>query len=109
RKMLGQQVKESGAILCIFASELSPRALVDTGSLSERLWIRLNQEGYGVHPLTIPSLLSYDLQMGLLPSNFPVKYRVLLEEGKDILTQQFEAPSHLSPVWMFRVGKAPPL
>ena len=102
-------LKSSAGLLCLSTPEEGSRALISVGRLSMRLWLRLTQLGYGVQPLTIPSLLMYNAKNGLLDAETQRRFGARYPEGERIFRREFGIPASHQPVWLWRIGLSSPL
>lgn len=104
-----RKLVESGqGVVCLSISGTDRAHLVSVGRLGLRFWVKLNQTGMGVQPLTASSLLTYFARREISP---PLKAKARQETALGLakFQQQFQLPPSLVPVWLFRVGKAAPL
>lgn len=99
----------SAGLLCISTSEEAPQALVSVGRLAMRVWLRLSQLGYGVQPLTIPSLLMYNAKRGMLDAETERLFGARYAEGERLLRGELAIPADHQPVWLWRIGISDPL
>jgi len=102
-----RQLASSAALLLITARDRSPEAMVQAGRLGLVAWVRLNQAGFSVQPMTIQSLPVYHAATGGLREGTPAESVDLFVQGRGVLERAFgHAPDEL-PVWMFRTGLSP--
>jgi len=102
-----RQLASSAALFLITASDRSPEAMVRAGRLGLVAWVRLNQAGFSVQPMTIQSLPVYHAATGGLREGTPAESVDLFVQGRGVLERAFgHAPDEL-PVWMFRTGLSP--
>jgi hypothetical protein len=101
------QLTSSAALLLITVGSKKKEDLVAAGRLGFVAWLRLNQAGYAVQPMTIQSTPLYDdLVVGPRPSMRP-EHVALYRRGHGIVRRAFgHGPDDL-PVWMLRTGLAP--
>jgi hypothetical protein len=104
-----QLLRSSAGLFCISTRNRGPFALMEAGRLAMRLWLRLTQLGYGVHPLTLSSLLLYNAKIGVLDPDSVRLFGRRYAEGESILRTAFSIPDDNLPVWMFRTGRSSPL
>jgi hypothetical protein len=102
-----RQLASSAALFLITAREQTPARMVDAGRLGLAAWVRLNQAGCAVQPMTIQSLPVYHAATTGLRPGTPAEDADLFLEGRGVLERAFgHGPDEL-PVWMFRTGISP--
>lgn len=104
---LKRQLESSAGLVCISIPNIDSSNIVHAGRLMMMVWLSLNQQGYGVQPLTICSMISLCARYGLI--ELPRKWIDFFREGENILRQEFSIPLGLEPIWMIRTGQATPL
>ncbi|MCY1022296.1 hypothetical protein [Pyxidicoccus sp. MSG2] len=109
KRWLTMQLRSSAALVCLTVRSTRREDLVASGGLGLRAWLRLNQAGFGVQPLTSPALLAYNAVTDSLPSTARPEYVALLRGGPELIARGFGAPLTELPVWMLRTGRSPPL
>ncbi|MFO0757417.1 MAG: hypothetical protein U0359_13050 [Byssovorax sp.] len=108
RLWVERQLKSSAGLLMITVRDPSREAMIEAGRLAFSMWIRLNRNGFGVHPMTIQALPVYhaataDLRPGTPPSDIG-----LFRDARPLLERAFGYPQGELPVWMFRTGLSSP-
>jgi len=95
---------EDGAgIGCITVFSNDSTDLVDAGSLVLRMWLMLNLEGYGFHPMeNLPSII-YPKYFGYF--DLPENLKYLIDGGYDILQDMFGYSNDEVPIFCFRTGR----
>jgi nitroreductase len=109
RRLSQRQVTSSAALLCVTVTSTDPEQLVEAGRLGFRAWLRLNQNGYGVQPMTIASCSVYNSVTGALPPDALPEFVKLFRNGLSVLRRAFGFDEPDIPVWMFRTGLSPVL
>lgn len=107
RSVARRQLRSNAGVICFSVSGTDPSLLVEAGSLALRAWLILAQHGFGVQPLTIPSLSVFDLEMHALPSSTRPEYVDLFANGGEIMRSAFSLPVDARPVWAMRTGISP--
>ena len=97
----------ASALLLISASRPGPEALVDTGRLATRAWLRFTAAGLAAQPMTILSLPVYAAATDTLPADTPPAVVAHHRAGRAAFAEAFALPDGALPVWLFRVGGAP--
>jgi hypothetical protein len=96
-----------GALYCIAIEDTNPKAVSDVGRLAIRCWLQLNSEGYGVQPLSIPSMTAFDIMTGYPPPHTGPLDIETFKRNYPKLKKFFNFSEKQFPVWMFRTGKLP--
>lgn len=104
-----RQVEASAALACYTLRVPGPEALVAAGRLILSTWVRLNQAGYGVHPLGLHALQLYARARGALAPDAPPKLLEFLRQGRQAVSRAFDLGPDELPVWLLRTGLSPPL
>jgi hypothetical protein len=106
--LLGKKTQKllasSSSVYCVSVRSQKISDLFEAGRLSFRLWLRLNATGYGVQPLTLPSLLAYRSVVHGPAEELTVMQQEKILEGLKILRKSFRLNPSDIPVWMFRTG-----
>ncbi len=107
-----EQLLSSAGAICIsikLVDEKIERSdLVDAGRLMLRTWLKVNQSGFGVQPLSLSTLpLIYRVTGNA--DDFFKQQSDLLVQGEDILRREFSISRDRLPVWMMRTGLSSPL
>jgi hypothetical protein len=105
RAWVRRQLGSSAALLCLATREEGADA-VAVGRLGLRLWLRLTQAGWGVHPFTLPAILARAAVRGSLPPPTRPEYAALFARGREVLARAFGLSHGELPVWMFRTGQS---
>ncbi|MCB0414488.1 MAG: hypothetical protein KDD50_09150 [Bdellovibrionales bacterium] len=103
----GQQMKSclrsSAGILNLSVESTDFKSLVKLGRTATSIWLDLNEQGYGVQPLSQSSLLPSSLKSNIATIDAPKNVLTALQKGWSEL--QKKSPSQESKlVWSFRVG-----
>jgi hypothetical protein len=98
-KMIVKQLTSAGGFFFLTIKEKTPHEMVEVGKLAQRLWIELTNLGYGVQPLTLPTLLTYTYDLEGLPG-FKPEVLEIIKDGSIIMKEELGLP-----VWGFRFGK----
>lgn len=104
RALLGS----ASATALIATDAPGPEGLVDAGRRAALAWLRCSAEGLAVQPMTILSLPVYAAATGALPAETLPRFRTHFEAGRDVLRAAYGLGAGELPVWMFRIGGAPP-
>lgn len=102
------QLSSSACLYCLTVPSTDPLNLVTAGQLAMRVWLSLNQAGYGVHPYTLGSLSQFDLAAGSA-SGMPDFWPKLFSDGRNLFRESFALGNEEIPVWLFRTGRSPQL
>ncbi|HZU22434.1 MAG TPA: hypothetical protein VE998_06340 [Terriglobales bacterium] len=101
---LRKLLRSSAGLFCVSARGDAADTLTEAGRLSMRLWLRLAQLGYGVHPLTLSSLCLYNFKAGVLDAESVRLFGAGYAKGEGVLRKAFSIPDKNVLVWMFRTG-----
>jgi hypothetical protein len=102
-------LQSSSGLVCFSTFGDGLPALLSVGRLAMRLWLRLNQAGYGVQPLTISSLLMYNAKRGMLDPETQRLFGARYPAGEVLLKRDCAIPQGAEPVWLWRTGISDPL
>ena len=109
KRNLKDKMKSSGGLLCIAVRDTNKMILIDAGRMILRVWVRLNQNGFGVQPLSASSLLVYNAASGDLNRIFPTPWVEHFKRGTQFLRDAFELADSEMPIWTIRYGLASPI
>jgi sulfur-carrier protein adenylyltransferase/sulfurtransferase len=104
RRQVAQQLDSASALFALTTRGEGPEALVEVGAAAQRVWLRLNQSGFGVQPLTLSSLLPYSLRSGAPEAAPSPRAEQVLRRGTRILPAAFGLAADEQVVWVFRTG-----
>jgi hypothetical protein len=107
--LLKRQLASSAGVACISVRSFAPEHLVEAGQLSFRAWLQLNQAGFGVQPLSVGALATYNWLSATLSPDTRPKLVKHFATGEQILREQFQLEPGDIPFWMFRTGLSTPL
>lgn len=102
-----RQLESSAGLVCISIPTIDTSNVVQAGRLMMGIWLSLNQQGYGVQPFTISSMIALCAKYGVI--ELPKKWTDFFREGEIILRQEFSIPLGTEPIWMIRTGRSTPL
>lgn len=95
---------DGAGIGCITTQSDSSDDLIAAGVLTLRIWLLLNQRGYGFQPMTnVPAIL-YPQRLGTF--SLPEHVAHLVTNGDDILRRVFGFSNQEIPIFCFRTGLA---
>jgi nitroreductase len=110
RARVVRQLRSSAGLVCVSAPfegfEHSRENFVTAGRLMMNAWLSLTKLGYGVHPLTLPSLIALCANQGA--ADLPKKWLDLFKEGETLLRREFGISDEEVPIWMIRTGISGP-
>lgn len=107
RKEVKGQLDSSAGLVCVSVSKGDSYGIVQAGRLMMRCWLALNKQGYGVHPLTLPSIYAFAAHKN--NPEVPATRRDFYRKGSDLLSKEFLIPEGAIPLWMVRTGISSPL
>ncbi len=99
-------VESSAGTVCVSAPLGKKDYIADAGRLMLRTWCQLNQQGFGVQPLTLSSNGIYWYRMGLV---MDLRWQTIYAQGETLLREVFSIPENYYPIWMIRAGRIDPL
>jgi hypothetical protein len=102
-------LKNTSNLICFTTKKKDPESIVNIGRAMYHTWLKLNDNGNGVQPLTIASLLPFINQEKGGVADAPADYLEEFENAKGHFTRNFNLDHDESVVWMLRTGKATPL
>ncbi|MFP2926913.1 hypothetical protein ACLESO_17285 [Pyxidicoccus sp. 3LG] len=108
RAWVRRQLGSSAALVCL-AAPPGGADTVTVGRLGMRVWLRLTQADWGVHPFTLPASFARAAVRGSLPPVTRPEYAALFTKGRDVLSRAFGLSNGELPVWLFRTGESTPL
>ena len=101
-------IDHSGNIIAFSTSDTKPESIINVGRVAYRTWLKLNEKGYGVQPLTVASMLAIFSRKGDLITGHNDSYKKIFNEADSLLKETFKLNQE-EVVWMFRSGKCNPL
>ena len=78
---------------------------MQAGRLIFRMWVYLNQQGYGFQPINLAAISSFLDQQRLLPPDWLPSLKVLYPQIVQIFQRDAVLPQEFIPVWGFRTGR----
>ncbi len=106
------QLLSSAGAICVSIKQTGGKIeltdLVDAGRLMLRNWLKLNEAGFGVQPLSLSTLPLVYRATGNADEFFMSRSDLLIK-GEKILRQHFLIAEDRLPVWMIRTGLSPRL
>lgn len=103
-RSVGKLLDSSCGLFCVSVNQLKPTALVDAGRLMMRTWLRLNQIGFGVQPITLPSLYIYNSHFPELIKSLSTDWSEFFSKGEKTFRSTFSLLPQEVPVWLIRTG-----
>ena len=104
---VNKQLNSSAGLILISVTNTDSSSIVQAGRLMMRIWLSLNEQGYGVQPLTISSTTAYCVRSRIF--ELPQKWIDFFQDGKQILQKEFSIPEGQEPIWLIRTGLSIPL
>jgi hypothetical protein len=109
RRWFHLTLRSAAALLCVTVTTPRKASLVSAGRLAYLAWVRLNQAGFGVQPMTIQAMPIYHVEVGGLPEGTLPEFHEHYRRGRAVVARGFNYPDAELPVWMFRTGQSSPL
>lgn len=104
RRILANQLKQSGAIGVFAVPSVDSTNLIQCGRSAMRCWLSLNSTGNGFHPLTLASFAPFAGRMQAWPTEITRRYQKVFDQAPEILRESFSLERGMIPLWMFRTG-----
>jgi nitroreductase len=107
RARVTKQLTSSAGVICVSISHKNNENIVTAGRLMMNAWLSLTQQGYGVQPLTLASMVNMCSIDGTMPLS--EKWQKFHREGQNVLRKHLVISADSTPVWMIRAGISTPL
>lgn len=101
-KLTPYDMTDVAAVGCITTTSANVADLVNAGRLALRVWLTLNQRGYGFQPLTNLTCAVYPQRLGTW--YLPQEYRNRMKSAYDVLQKTFGFAGSETPIFCFRTG-----
>ena len=102
-------LRNTGSFLIFSAKASEDIDVVNTGRTMFRAWTSLNKIGYGVQPLTVASLLPFNLAKSGKLRDCPQNFHDEFTKSRGYFKQCFSLEDNDKVIWMLRTGPAKPL
>lgn len=107
KKEMTKALKSSAAVVSFSTDSLEMDSIVEMGRVATRAWLKFNQNGFGVHPLSQSSLLVSEIHNSGAPESVSKALAKTLTLAWNPLLKLFSLnPEKTKLVWTFRVGQS---
>ncbi len=103
-----KNVLSSAGLGLITVPSTDPSQIIDAGRMALRHWLKLNQDGFSLQPLSALSFFTLFEAEGWLAVDELAKYRSQIQKGLPWFRTTFGISDHELPLWLFRAGKGRP-
>lgn len=101
--------KKSAGFLLITAEQRELVSFFSAGRQAMQNWLELTRSGWTAQPLTLSSLSLFQLHLDVNQSGTVKNNLQFFKEGEVLVRQQFELKDEETPLWLLRIGPAPPI
>ena len=102
-----KMIQNTGVFIRFGADGDNPESFVSVGRVALRVWLKLNNSGYAVQPLSLASLFALSCNNNTESIVCSKKYLSMFTKGHQSIDQEFAREDQT--IWMLRSGRCNPL